>query len=261
MSDQRDTVAPAIIKLLANDERWTILKTLSVGDYSQDELAAAVDLPSNRVAHHLEQFRDLNIITERTSSVDIESTYYALRLDHLQTLYFQAGASLHVALGVDAVPQLEVETLPSKLRVLFLCTHNSARSQMAEGLARHLGRGRVESFSAGTEETFVKPSAIEAMASRGIDISHQKSEVLTKYLDQEFDYVITVCDSAKESCPFFPGGKQQLHWSIEDPSSVEEPAARLEAFKQTASILNTRIQFLLMIAQRKDGITLASQKA
>jgi arsenate reductase (thioredoxin) len=96
-----------------------------------------------------------------------------------------------------------------KRRVLFLCTHNSARSQMAEGLLRALGNEQFEAFSAGTEATFVRPLAIEAMAELGIDIAAQQSKKLDRYLHEPFDEVITVCDAAAEACPVFPGSAQK----------------------------------------------------
>ena len=107
-----------------------------------------------------------------------------------------------------------------KERVLFLCTHNSARSQMAEGLLRSLGGDRFEVFSAGTEATQVRPLAIKAMAELGIDISNQQSKTLDRYLREPFDEVITVCDSAAEVCPVFPGAGKRRHWSLEDPSQA-----------------------------------------
>src|SRR4051794_1832686 len=107
-----------------------------------------------------------------------------------------------------------------KQRVLFLCTHNSARSQMAEGLLRRLGGDRFEAFSAGTEATRVRPLAVRAMAEEGIDISRQESKTLDRYLGEPFDAVITVCDQAAEACPVFPGAKRRLHWSFPDPSQA-----------------------------------------
>ena len=107
-----------------------------------------------------------------------------------------------------------------KHRVLFICTHNSARSQIAEGLLRQLGSDRFEVFSAGTEATFVRPLAIKAMAELGIDISKQQSKKLDRYLDEPFDDVITVCDTAAETCPIFPGAAHRRHWSFEDPSKA-----------------------------------------
>src|SRR5689334_16260690 len=116
-----------------------------------------------------------------------------------------------------------------KRRVLFLCTHNSARSQMAEGLLRYLGDEQFEASSAGTEATHVRPLAIEVMDELGIDITGQTSKTLNRYLAEPFDEVITVCDAAAETCPFFPGAKHRRHWSFPDPSqakgSVEEQRA------------------------------------
>jgi arsenate reductase (thioredoxin) len=126
-------------------------------------------------------------------------------------------------------------------RVLFLCTHNSARSQMAEGFLRHLAGDRFEVASAGTEATGVRPETIEAMTRQGIDISGQTSKPLDRYLDQPWDYVITVCDQANESCPFFPGVARRLHWSFEDPSRVEGPH-RQAAFDCSASKIRERIE-------------------
>lgn len=108
----------------------------------------------------------------------------------------------------------------SKQRILFLCTHNSARSQMAEGLLRQLAGDRYESFSAGTEATHVRPLAIKAMAELGIDISGQESKTLDRYLGDSFDAVVTVCDQAAEACPVFAGARRRLHWSFPDPSKA-----------------------------------------
>jgi arsenate reductase len=111
--------------------------------------------------------------------------------------------------------------MEKRVRVLFLCTRNSARSQMAEGLLRELAGDRFEVHSAGTEATVVRPLAIQSMDEIGVDISGQESKALERYLGEQFDYVITVCDEANEACPFFPGAKNRLHWSLEDPSRTE----------------------------------------
>lgn len=107
-----------------------------------------------------------------------------------------------------------------KKRVLFICTHNAARSQMAEGLLRALHGNRYEVFSAGTEPGRVSPCAIRVMAEIGIDIGAHRAKSLQEVLNQEFDYVVPVCDHAKESCPYFPGGKKILHQSFDDPSAL-----------------------------------------
>ena len=131
----------------------------------------------------------------------------------------------------------------TKTRVLFLCTHNSARSQMAEGLLRHLGGDRFEVVSAGTEATHVRPLAIRAMDEVGVDISEQESETLRRYLREPFDYVITVCDEANEACPFFPGASERLHWSFPDPSKAQgSEAERLEVFRRVRDDIEDRIR-------------------
>jgi arsenate reductase len=129
------------------------------------------------------------------------------------------------------------------IRVLFLCTHNSARSQMAEALLRELGKGRFETCSAGTEATRVHPLAIRAMADVGIDIAGARSKHLAEYLGQHFDYVITVCDSANESCPVFPGDPQRIHWSFEDPSAAEgTEEERLKVFERVRNEIMMRLR-------------------
>ncbi|NTW01999.1 MAG: arsenate reductase ArsC [Oscillochloris sp.] len=127
-------------------------------------------------------------------------------------------------------------------RVLILCTGNSARSQMAEGLLRHLGGDSFDVYSAGSAPSIVNPMAITAMAERGIDISAQRSKHLNEFLHQPFDYVITVCDNAAESCPLFPGRATRLHWSFPDPAAVEDPAERMNAFRSVREGLATRFQ-------------------
>jgi arsenate reductase (thioredoxin) len=128
-------------------------------------------------------------------------------------------------------------------RILFLCTHNSARSQMAEGLLRTLGGARFEVHSAGTEATRVRPLAIRAMAEMGIDISAQESKTLDRYLEQPFDAVITVCDQANETCPVFYAARQRLHWSFPDPNQASgTEAERLMVYRQVRGAIRDRIE-------------------
>jgi arsenate reductase len=130
-----------------------------------------------------------------------------------------------------------------RARVLFVCTHNSARSQMAEGILRDFAGDRFEVTSAGTEATHVRPLAIRAMDEIGIDISGQESKTLERYLGEPFDYVITVCDEANEACPFFPGAKKKLHWSFEDPSRAEgSEDERLAIFRRVRDEIRGRIE-------------------
>ena len=147
-----------------------------------------------------------------------------------------------------------------KKRVLFLCTHNSARSQMAEGLLRALGGDRFEAFSAGTEATHVRLLAIRAMAEIGIDISGQESKTLERYLHEPFDAVITVCDDANEACPVFFGAKERLHWSFPDPSrALGSEDQRLAVYRVARAAIKARIEAELLdsalpVDSRKPGL-------
>ena len=119
----------------------------------------------------------------------------------------------------------------TRKRVLFLCTGNSARSQMAEGLLRHMAGDRFEVFSAGTKPVGLNPNAVTAMSEVGIDISKNRSKSVDEFAGQQFDYVITVCDNAKESCPIFPGGGARIHQSFEDPAAAPKEQ-QLQKFRQ-----------------------------
>ena len=134
-----------------------------------------------------------------------------------------------------------------KKRILFICTHNSARSQMAEGLLRSLGGDHFEVFSAGTEATHVRPLAIKAMAELRIDISNQQSKTLERYLNEPFDEVITVCDTAAEACPLFPGAAKMQHWSFPDPSKATgSEAEQLAVYRHVRDDIQARIESELL---------------
>ncbi|MGI9067529.1 MAG: arsenate reductase ArsC [Pyrinomonadaceae bacterium] len=129
-----------------------------------------------------------------------------------------------------------------RLHVLFLCTGNSARSQMVEGLLRDMAGDRIEVASAGVAPAHVRPEAIEAMKEIGIDISSHRSKSIDELITQAFDYVITVCDNANEQCPVFPGACRRIHWSIEDPAAVAgDDETRLEAFRSARNELSERL--------------------
>jgi arsenate reductase len=136
---------------------------------------------------------------------------------------------------------------PDRQRVIFVCTHNSARSQMAEGMLRAWGGDRFVALSAGTESTRVRPEAIRVMDEIGIDISAQSSKTLEPFMGQAFSWLITVCDQAKEACPTLPGVARQAHWSVDDPSAAEgDDEARLQAFRVARDDLRARIQGFLL---------------
>jgi len=131
-------------------------------------------------------------------------------------------------------------------RILVLCTGNSARSQMAEGLFRHEGRGAYEVASAGTNPSQVRPEAIAVMKELGIDISGQRSKSIGEFGGQSFDYVVTVCDNARDTCPVFPAGTKRIHWSLEDPAVVQgSEQERLAAFRRIRERLHERVKTFL----------------
>jgi thioredoxin type arsenate reductase len=247
---------PSFLKLLAHDIRWKILVLLGRSDYCVQEIVRLLEQPQNLVSYHLRRLHDQNLVTERRSTADGRDIYYSLDINMLRTLYFAAADSLNPVLNttdVDSALQEAVSHLPSKkVRVLFLCTHNSARSQIAEGILRHLSGGRIEAYSAGSQPTSLHPLAIQTMAKMGIDISQQRSKHLDEYLDQSFDYIVTVCDRVRESCPTFPGDPERVHWSFIDPAAVEgSEKDRYKAFEQVALQLTNRIRYLVILIERE----------
>jgi len=136
--------------------------------------------------------------------------------------------------------------MTDRKRVLILCTGNSARSQMAEGLLRHLAGNRFEVMSAGVSPTQVKPEAITAMREIGIDISSHRSKSVDEFSNEQFDYVITVCDNANEQCPVFPGSTKRIHWSFEDPAAAEgDENARLVVFRRVRDEILQRLRLFV----------------
>jgi arsenate reductase len=138
-------------------------------------------------------------------------------------------------------------------RVIFICSHNSARSQMAEAMLREWGGDGFEAFSAGTKATAVRPEAIQVMREIGMDISRQQSKSLDQFVHQPFSWVITVCDSARQDCPIFPGAEDSAHWAVDDPAEVTgSEEERLRAFRAARDDLRNRIHMFLLAASRDD---------
>jgi len=143
--------------------------------------------------------------------------------------------------------------MSEKKTILILCTGNSARSQMAEGLLRHMGQEDFEVVSAGVNPTQVRSEAVDVMKEIGIDISHHFSKDVHLFVGQPFDYVITVCDNANQNCPVFPGGTQRIHWSFEDPAATKgDETTRLAVFRRVRDQIRERLQeFVRAIAVKK----------
>ena len=247
---------PDFWRVLAHELRWQLLVVLAESDRRVNELVARLQRPQNLISYHLRLLRDQALVAERRSSADSRDVYYSLNLPRLQTLFLESGQALHPAIGQPApLAESQVAQWPGEpVRVLFLCTHNSARSQLAEAILRVNGRGRVAVFSAGTEPAQVHPLAIRAAATMNLDLSPHYSKHVDEFAGQPFDYVITVCDRAREVCPVFPEQPQQIHWSFPDPAAVAGPEAeQFQAFLQTARELSTRMGFFLLMLERRGG--------
>lgn len=140
------------------------------------------------------------------------------------------------------------------ISVLFVCTHNSARSQIAEALLQRYGGDDFEVYSAGTDATSVNPYAVRVLSDLGIDWSPAESKTIDRFLSRHFDYVITVCDRAKATCPVFPGSTNSLHWGLADPSEVEgTEEERLAAFRRTQTEVSVRLRPFIEVALRAAG--------
>lgn len=145
---------------------------------------------------------------------------------------------------------------PGPIRVLFVCTGNSARSVMAEALLRHLGGDAFEVHSAGTEPKGINPLTLRVLADAGIDASWARSKSVAEYLGQRFDYVVTVCDQARQSCPVFPGNHASLHWGYEDPAEATgTDEERLAVFRRVFIKLSERIRLFIPLAARASTLT------
>jgi ArsR family transcriptional regulator, arsenate/arsenite/antimonite-responsive transcriptional repressor / arsenate reductase (thioredoxin) len=176
-------------------------------------------------------------------------------LERFQALYLAAGEMLHPAVTAEVTAPLAQDLRSNQipLRVLFLCTENSARSQMAEALLRHLSHGTVEAFSAGSQPAEdLHPLARRCMERLGIDMSRAVPKHFEVFRGQRFDVIVTVCDRVLETCPTFPDDPERIHWSFLDPATVQgSEAEQLRTFEQISLQLTTRIRFLLTLLQRK----------
>lgn len=232
---------PILFDLLSHRLRWAIVQQLASGDVRVNEIVSHLGEPMNVVSYHLKKMRDSGLIVGRRSEADARDVYYQLDLARLKALYAEASALLHPSFSNEPQPQLQ-----SKLRVLFVCSFNSARSQMAEAWLRHLSDGQVEVSSAGINPGKIHPEAIRAMEAHGIDISSQRAKSVEKFAHQQFDLVITVCDIAREEVPTFDHVKRFLHWGMPNPLKTP-PSEQKEVYDRTAAALRSRVINLLQL--------------
>lgn len=251
-ASRADISPPSFLQLAGHSVRWRLLTALAHSDRRVGELCLLLGLPQSLVSYHLGRLRAARVVTRRRSSADGRDSYYVLELDRCGELLAGTGAALHPGLrlappgaGSRASAALERES-----RVLFLCTGNSARSQIAEGLAEALGGGAVRAYSAGSQPKPLHPNAVAVMRERGIDIAGRRSKHLDEFARERFEYVISLCDRVREVCPEFPGHPDVIHWSVPDPSRAGNSSAETyPAFERTADELASRITFLLELIE------------
>ena len=264
------------------------MRELAAGDRRVRELVAAVGQSQNLVSYHLRQLRSGDLVTARRSSFDGRDTYYSLDLDGCARALAGAAVALHPGLaslasapaapGEPSLPGLvglssaapwalgpagltagsaaaeQAGNTPARRRVLFVCTGNSSRSPMAEGLLRHRAGTRVAAASAGIRPKPVHPHAVAVMRDGyGVDIAGHLPVQAEAAARERFDYVISLCDKARESCPEFTGNPRLIHWSLPDPAAGEGGLAGYPAFERTAAELDARIGFLLPVLDRAEA--------
>jgi protein-tyrosine-phosphatase/DNA-binding transcriptional ArsR family regulator len=246
---QAELTPQAFLQLAGHPLRWRLLGDLARSDRTVHELTGLVGQPQNLVSYHLGKLRDAHLVSARRSSADRRDAYYTVDLTRLGGLLAATGEALHPGLRLIPPRPASVRPRAVRARVLFLCTGNSARSQMAEALARARSGGLVEAHSAGSHPKALHPNAVRAMRDEhGIDLAGHRSKHLSVFTQQRFDRVISLCDRVREVCPEFPGGPETIHWSIPDPAAGHadgDDEASYPAFQQTAAELETRIGFLL----------------
>ena len=230
-----ETRPPVLFQLAGHPIRWRLLAELAASDRRVRELTAAVGEPQNLVSYHLRLLRSGGLVASHRSAFDGRDSYYGLDLERHGPLFAATGA-----FAASDAPTAR------PLRILFLCTGNSSRSQIAEALVERLSDGAVRAWSAGSRPKALHANAVRVMASRGIDISGNETKSLDLFTDDRFDLVLTLCDKVREVCPEFPGTPDALHWSVPDPAMAPGTDDETYAvFERAAVDLEARITFLL----------------
>jgi len=236
------------LQVLADEQRWRLVQELARSDRKVSELTELVGRPQNLVSYHLASLRNAGIVSARRSSADRRDTYYRMDMGRCTDLLSGVGSALQPGLRLDAVLPRTLDTRPPRRRpsVLFLCTGNSARSQMAEALLEQRSGGTIRARSAGSHPKPLHPNAVRVMAELGIDISTRTTKHLERFRQTQFDRVITLCDKLREICPEFPGAAVTAHWSMPDPASEgSTDETSYPAFRRTVEELESRIPFLI----------------
>jgi ArsR family transcriptional regulator, arsenate/arsenite/antimonite-responsive transcriptional repressor / arsenate reductase (thioredoxin) len=237
---------PEVLGLLSDPVRWRLLVELGRSDRRVNELVEILGKPQNLVSYHLAEFRTAGIVSSRRSSADGRDVYYRADLFRCRDLLAEVGLSLHPGLSISQQEPTNASSHRSRQRLLFLCTGNSARSQIAEAFVADRCAGTVEARSAGSHPKPLHLNAVRVMAEHGIDISKNVTKPLSRFVRSRFDRVITLCDKVREVCPEFPGSPTSTHWSVPDPAANHgSDKNSYTAFQQVANEIEGRVTLLL----------------
>jgi protein-tyrosine-phosphatase len=238
-----------LLRLVVDGARWRLLEELSRSDRRVQELVELVGGPQNLVSYHLGRLRRAGLVRERRSSADARDVYYRVDLDRFTAAVCDAASAIRPTLApgrpAGAAPD-RAAAAPGR-RVLFVCTGNSTRSQIAEAYARRLGGGRLRATSAGIRPRPVHPLALKALEELGLDTRGLRSKPLEAVAGGTFDCLVTLCDRAREACPDdLVEAAEAVHWSIPDPAEAEGPDEVVYAgFQETAVDIGGRVRHLL----------------
>lgn len=236
------------MELIGHRIRWRLLRELTRSDRRVRELTELVGEPQSLVSYHLGRLRAGRLVSIRRSSADGRDTYYSADLVRCGRLLADAGGALHPALRLVPPAPGNERRRSARVRVLFLCTGNSARSPIAAALIEHLSGGTVVAASAGTHPKALHPNTVRVLRERDIDVDGRRPRHVDEFAGRRFDYVVSLCDRVREVCPELPGAPEAIHWSIPDPTrDGDTDQETYPAFERTAAELTTRIGFLLQL--------------
>jgi protein-tyrosine-phosphatase/DNA-binding transcriptional ArsR family regulator len=241
-------VPPAVLALAGHPVRWQLLDELGRSDRTVGELSALVGRAQNLVSYHLRTLREAGVVTARRSAADGRDAYHSLDLGRVAELLADAGVALHPGLRLQRPDPAALGPWRPGTRVLFLCTGNSARSQIAEALLRARSGGQVEALSAGSHPRALHPDAVRVLREdHGLDIAGHPVTHLDAVASERVDRVVSLCDRVREVCPALPGDPDAVHWSIPDPAAGHDGdgRARYAAFRHVAADIDRRVGFLL----------------
>jgi len=242
-----DLSPPAFLQLAGNAVRWRLLTELARSDLRVGELTTRIGQPQNAVSYHLGRLRAGGLVSVRRSSADQRDSYYHVELTRCGDLLAATGVALHPGLATHRAPAGR-RRRAARIRVLFLCTGNSARSQIAEALLTDAAGDSVDAVSAGSHPKALHPNTVRVMREYGVDITGRRVKHLDEFSRRRFDYVITLCDKVRESCPEFGDHARWIHWSTPDPAAAGRSEQDVhDALGRATADIDTRIRHLLPI--------------